>query len=198
MAVEALTPGTLLVATPAEDQDTAFGGTVVLIVDREPSWTVTGLVLNRRQDVPAIEQAARATLFLPDFRALAYWGGPVGTDPVILAELAATPDVEWFHLDQKQRRPFPLPGVGLIALGEHHEPFDGRLGRSRLYVGLCVWAVVQLEREIERGDWWLTQGTVDDVFTSEPEMLLKRARARARRAEERHGPAGLPRPLDDA
>lgn len=197
MAGDALLPGTLLVATPAEDQDTTFGGTVVLIVDREPHWTVTGLVLNRRQDTPAIEQAVRATLFLPDFRAPAYWGGPVGSDPVILAELEATPEVAWFHLDQQQRRPFPLPGVGLIALGEHHEPFEGRLGRSRLYVGLCVWAVVQLEREIERGDWWLTQGTVEDVFNAEPEMLLKRARARARRPERR-GPAGLPRPLDDA
>jgi putative AlgH/UPF0301 family transcriptional regulator len=199
MAGDVLTPGTLLVATPAEDQETMFGGTVVLIVDREPSWTVTGLVLNRRQDTPAIEQAARAALFLTDFRAPAYWGGPVGSDPVILAELEQTPEVEWFHLEQHQRRPFPLPGVGLIALGEHHEPFEAGLGRAQLYVGLCVWAVVQLEREIERGDWWLTQGTIDDVFSAEPEMLLKRARARARaHRPERPGPAGLPRPLDDA
>jgi putative transcriptional regulator len=191
-----LTLGTLLVAAPSEDADPVFGGTAVLIVDREPSWTITGLVLNRRLEVPAIEQAARATLFLPDVRALAYWGGPVGGDPVILAELEAGPDVEWFHLDQRQRRPFPLPGVGLVALGEHHEPFEGRLGRARLYVGLCVWAAVQLEREIERGDWWLAQGTVDDVFSADPDGLLKRARARARRPERR-GPAGLPRPLDD-
>ena len=107
-----LTLGTLLVATPAEDADPTFGGTVVLIVDREPSWTITGLVLNRPLDTPAIEQAARAALFLPDFGAPAYWGGPVGHDPVILAEIEAGPDVEWFHLDQQQRRPFPLPGVG--------------------------------------------------------------------------------------
>lgn len=198
MTVEELVPGTLLVATPAEDGDPTFGGTVVLLVDREPAWTVTGLVLNRRQEAPAIEQAARAALFLPDFRAPAYWGGPVGSDPVVLAELAASPDLEWFHLDQQQRRPFPLPGLGLIALGEHHEPFEGRLGRARLYVGLCVWAVVQLDREIERGDWWLTHATVEDVFAAEPELLLKRARARARaRRPERPGPAGLPRPLDD-
>jgi putative transcriptional regulator len=191
-----LTLGTLLVSTPAEDADPVFGGAVVMIVDREPAWTITGLVLNRRLDGPAIEQAARATLFLSDFRAPAYWGGPVGGDPVILAELEDGPDVEWFHLDQQQRRPFPLPGVGLVALGEHHEPFDGRLGRARLYVGLCVWAAVQLEREIERGDWWLAHGSIDDVFSAEPEGLLKRARARARRPDRR-GPAGLPRPLDD-
>src|SRR5437763_11545230 len=172
--MDELTLGALLVSTPAEDADPVFGGTVVMIVDREPSWTITGLVLNRRLDVPAIEQAARATLFLSDFRAPAYWGGPVGSDPVILAELEPGSDVEWFHLDQQQRRPFPLPGVGLIALGEHHEPFEGRLGRARLYVGLCVWAAVQLEREIERGDWWMAGGSVEDVFSSETDSLLMR------------------------
>ncbi len=196
MTQDDLTLGTLLVAPPGEDADSTFGGTVVLIVDREPHWTITGLVLNRPLETPAIEQAARAALFLPDFQARAYWGGPVGGDPVILAELESGPDVDWFHLDQEHRRPFPLPGVGLVALGEHHEPFEKRLGRTRLYVGLCVWAAVQLEREIERGDWWLTRGTIDDVFGDDPAAVLKRARARARRPGPR-GPAGLPRPLDD-
>jgi putative transcriptional regulator len=194
--MDELTLGMLLVAPPAEDADPTFGRTVVLIVDREPSWTITGLVLNRPLDAPALEQAARAALFLSDFQAPAYWGGPVGGDPVILAELPEHDDFRWFHLDQEQRRPFPLPALGLIALGEHHEPFEGRLGRARLYVGLCVWAAVQLEREIERGDWWLARGTVDDVFATDPGLLLKRARARARRPGRRR-PAGLPRPLDD-
>ena len=196
MTLDDVTLGTLLVATPSEDDDPMFGGTVILVVDREPHWTITGLVLNRRLDTPAIDQAARATLFLTDFAAPAYWGGPVGTDPVILGELAPDPDVEWFHLDRQQRRPFPLPGLGLIALGEHHEPFEGRLGRARLYVGLCVWAAIMLEREIDRGDWWVTRATVEDVFATDSEALLERVRARARRPERR-GPAGLPRPLDD-
>jgi putative transcriptional regulator len=200
MATYELTPGTLLVSPPAEDADPVFGQTVVLIVDREPHWTITGLVLNRPLGTPAIEQAARATLFLSDFGAQAYWGGPVGSDPVILAELTSDPDVEWFHLDQEQRRPFPLPGIGLVALGEHHEPFEGRLGRRRLYVGLCVWAAVQLEREIERGDWWLARASIDDVFGGEPEAVLKRARARARRRGPSGPtmPPGLRRPPDDA
>jgi putative AlgH/UPF0301 family transcriptional regulator len=199
MTLDHVTLGTLLVAPPSEDDDSTFGGSVVLVVDREPHWTITGLVLNRPLDTPAIEQAARAALFLPDFQAPAYWGGPVGGDPVILAELESGPDVDWFHLDQEQRRPFPLPGVGLVALGEHHEPFERRFGRARLYVGLCVWAAVMLEREIERGDWWLTQGSIDDVFGTDPGAVLKRARARARRTAPpgSPGPRGLGRPLDD-
>jgi putative AlgH/UPF0301 family transcriptional regulator len=191
-----LTLGTLLVAPPSEDDDPMFGRTVVMIVDREPSWTITGLVLNRPMDRLAIDEAARAALFLPDFTAPAYWGGPVGHDPVILAELQDSPDLGWFHLDQQQRRPFPVPGVGLVALGEHHEPFERKIGRARLYVGLTVWAAVMLEREIDAGEWWLTRGTVEDVFATDPDGLLKRVRARARRPERR-GPAGLTRPLDD-
>jgi hypothetical protein len=113
---------------------------------------------------------------LPDFAASAFWGGPVGHDPVILAELTESPELAWFHLDQQQRRPFPVPGVGLVALGEHHEPFDRRVGRARLYVGLSVWAAVMLEREIEAGEWWLTRGTADDIFATDPDGLLKRPR----------------------
>ena len=191
-----LSLGTLLVAPPSEDADPTFGQTVVMIVDREPSWTITGLVLNRPLETAAIDEAARAALYLPDFTARAFWGGPVGHDPVILAELQDTPELAWFHLEQQQRRPFPVPGVGLVALGEHHEPFEGRIGRARLYVGLTVWAAVMLEREIDAGEWWLTRGTAEDIFSTEPEALLKRARARARRPEKR-GPAGLSRPLDD-
>jgi putative AlgH/UPF0301 family transcriptional regulator len=192
-----LSLGTLLVAPPSEDTDPTFGQTVVMIVDREPSWTITGLVLNRPLETAAIDEAARAALYLPDFTARAFWGGPVGHDPVILAELQDGPELSWFHLEQQQRRPFPVPGIGLVALGEHHEPFEGRIGRARLYVGLTVWAAVMLEREIDAGEWWLTRGTAEDIFSTEPEALLKRARARARRPEERRGPAGLSRPLDD-
>ena len=58
--MDPLTLGTLLVAPPSEDDDSTFGRTVVLIVDREPAWTITGLVLNRSLGTPAIDEAARA------------------------------------------------------------------------------------------------------------------------------------------
>jgi putative transcriptional regulator len=179
-----LVPGTLLVAPPAEDDDPTFGRTVVLLVDREPPWTVAGLVLNRPLDTPAIDQAARAALFLPDVGAQAFSGGPIGSDPVLLVELrppldaGPSDDLAWFHLDQQARRPFPLPGLGLVALGEHHDAFEGRIARARLFVGLSIWAAVQLRREIEHGDWWLTPATIEDVFDPTPETLVDRVRAR--------------------
>jgi putative transcriptional regulator len=183
-SVDDLGPGTLLVAPPTEDDDPSFGRTVVLVVDREPHWTVAGLVLNRPLGTPAIDHAARAALFLPTIGASAYWGGPVGSDPVLLAELrpplgsAAPDDLAWFHFDQQAQRPFPLPNLGLIALGEHHDAFEGRIARARLFVGLSIWAAVQLQREIERGDWWLAAATVDDVFDPAPETLVDRIRER--------------------
>lgn len=174
------TPGTLLVAPPSEDDDATFGRTVVLLVDREENGITTGLVLNRPTERRAIEVAALAAVFVPDLNAPAFWGGPIGEDPVALAELASTADLEWFHLGVEQRRPFPLPGIGLIAFGEHPDIFEGRICRARLFVGLTVWHPWTLARELERGDWWVTQGTPDDVFTPTPEALLDQVRTRAR------------------
>jgi putative AlgH/UPF0301 family transcriptional regulator len=179
--MDEVTPGTLLVAPPAEDDDATFGRTVVLIVDREENGITTGLVLNRPTERRALEVAALAAVFVPDLNAPAFWGGPIGEDPVALAELESTADLEWFHLGIEQRRPFPFPGVGLVALGEHADAFDGRIRRARLFVGLTVWHPWSLAREIERGEWWLTSGAPDDVFTPTPEALLKRVRARAQR-----------------
>lgn len=179
-----LRAGVLLVAPPSEDDDKQFGRTVVLVVESEPSGVTTGLVLNRRLERSAAEQAERAALFLPDPQAAAFWGGPMGSDAAILAEFAAAngrrpAGLEWFHLDRRERRPFPLPRVGLVALGEHPDAFAGRILRARLFVGMCVWGAGQLEAEAGRGEWALADATAEDVFTPSPEALWDRAWARA-------------------
>jgi len=172
-------PGTLLVSPPSEDDDPTFGRTVVLIVDREENGITTGLVLNRPTERRAIEVAALAAVIVPDLHAPAFWGGPIGDDPVALAELSSTDDLEWFHLEVEQRRPFPLPGIGLVAFGEHADAFEGRIVRARLFVGLTVWHPWSLARELERGEWWPVAATADDVFSADPASLLEIARARA-------------------
>jgi putative AlgH/UPF0301 family transcriptional regulator len=70
----------------------------------------------------------------------------------------------------------------LIALGEHHDAFDGRIVRARLFVGLSIWAAVMLQREIERGEWLLAQANIADVFDDAPETLVDRLRLRCERA----------------
>ncbi len=171
MGSDAFEPGSLLIAAPSEDTDPVFGRAVVLIVDCEPNGITTGIAINRPLQQRVAETAALALLFVPDPSALVYWGGPMGEDPAVLAELSAVDGLEWFHLGKRQRRPFPLPDVGLIALAEHPEPFESRIRRAQLYVGLCVWDAGQLQDEIDRQVWRLARASADDLFRPDPENL---------------------------
>ena len=160
----ALAPGTLLIAPPDRDADTVFARTVILVVDREPNGITTGIALNRQSSQRVTDSSALALLFIPDPSAPVYWGGPMGSDPAVLAQLTDPAGLEWFHLPKEQQRPFPLPDVGVIAVAEHPDPFDGRIVRARLFVGLCVWGRGQLEAELARAAWRLARATPDDIF----------------------------------
>ncbi len=165
--------GTLLVATPQEGADAVFHHAVILVIDREPSGITTGICLNRPLETRVTDTSALALLFVGDPEARAFWGGPMGRDPAILAQFNAVDGLEWFHLPLQQRRPFPLADVGVIAVAEHTSPFEDRIVRARLYIGLCVWGRGQLERELTRGDWQTKQATPELIFTSEPDLLWK-------------------------
>jgi putative transcriptional regulator len=171
-------PGTLLIAAPAQDNDATFARSVLLVIDREPSGITTGLVLNRRLQRDVTETSALALLFVPDPSAAAYWGGPMGSDPAVLAQFSSVDGLEWFHLPKTQRRPMPLPDVGVIAVAEHPDVFEGRVRRARVFIGLCVWASGQVERELERGDWRTARATPDDLFTARPDDLWQDLSAR--------------------
>ena len=171
-------PGTLVVAPPSEDADAEFGRAVIAVIDREASGITTGLLLNRPANKRAVEVSALATLFLPDVQAPAYTGGPLGEHPSILAQVDRPDGLEWFHLGMKQQRPFLLPDVCVVALGEHFDALDGRIKRARLFVGLCVWGRGQLEAELAREEWRLSSLQPDDPFTPDPEDLWSRVIAR--------------------
>jgi putative AlgH/UPF0301 family transcriptional regulator len=169
--LDVLRPGTLLVAAPALDNDPTFARTAIVIVDREPNGITTAIAINRPLPERVTETSALALLFLPDPSATAFWGGPMGHDPAILAQFSAVDGLEWFHLPIEQRRPFPLPNIGVIAVAEHPHPFEDRIERARLFVGLCVWGRGQLERELERETWRISFATPEDLFTSTPADL---------------------------
>ena len=166
-----MAPGTLLVAPPSQDHEATFSRTVVLVVDREPNGITTGIALNRPLDQRVVDSSALALLFIPEPDARVYWGGPMGSDPAILAQFTRVDGLEWFHLPVEQVRPFPLPDVGVVAVAEHPAPFEDRIVRARLFVGLCVWGCGQLEAELERGAWRLAQASADDLFSATPERL---------------------------
>src|SRR6266508_6379531 len=135
MGSDTFEPGSLLIAAPSEDTDPVFGRAVVLIVDCEPNGITTGIAINRPLRQRVAETAALALLFVPDPSALVYWGGPMGEDPAVLAELSAVDGLEWFHLGKRQRRPFPLPDLVLLAPGVPPAPFEARLGRAEPPLG---------------------------------------------------------------
>ena len=166
----------LLVATPREAPGSTFDQAVILIVDAEPSGIVTGICLNRPLDSHVLDTSALALLFVPEPDAPAFWGGPMGHDPAILAQFSAVDGLEWFHLPIQQRRPFPLPEVGVIAVAEHTAPFEDRIQRARLFIGLCVWGRGQLQVELAREDWQVRAARADDIFSAEPERLWERLR----------------------
>ena len=166
-------------ASGTEDTDSLFSKTVILIVDQESNGITTGLALNRPQEQTVVDSSALALLFIPEPGARAFWGGPMGTDPAILAQFSAIDGLEWFHLPIRQERPFPLPGVGMIAVAEHTGPFEDRIVRARLFVGLCVWGRGQLEAEVARGQWQLQSATTEDVFCAAPEQLWSELQARS-------------------
>jgi len=178
-----LAPGVLLVCAPREDADALFTRTAILIVDREPNGITTAIALNRRlPDQRAMDASALVLRFVPDPSAPAFWGGPMGKDPAIVAEFSDVDGLEWFHLPFQQPRPFPLPSVGVIAVAEHADVFEGRILRARMYVGLCVWGRNQLEKEVDRGDWLLARATPDDLFSAAPDQLWSTLLARAAHA----------------
>jgi putative transcriptional regulator len=144
---------------------------VVLILDREPNGITTAIAINRPLQQRVIDSSALALLFVPEPSAPAFWGGPMGSDPAILAQFSDVDGLEWFHLPIQQRRPFVLPDVGLIAVAEHPGPLEGRVRRARLFVGLCVWGRGQLEAEVRGGGWLLRQPTLDDLFSTDPEGM---------------------------
>jgi putative transcriptional regulator len=155
-----------------------FARTAVVVLDREPNGITTGLAINRRLDARVIDSSALALLFVPEPDAHAYWGGPMGQDPAVLAQFNDVEGLEWFHLSIEQRRPFVLPDVGVIAVAEHPEPFEGRIQRARLFVGLCVWGRGQLEAELDQAAWLLTRPTVDELFSDNPEAVWEALIAR--------------------
>jgi putative transcriptional regulator len=166
----------LLVATPREAPGSTFDQAVILIVDAEPNGIVSGICLNRPLDAGVLDTSALALLFVSEPGARAFWGGPMGRDPAILAQFSAVDGLEWFHLPIQQRRPFPLPEVGVIAVAEHTEPFEDRILRARLFIGLCVWGRGQLQAEVARGEWLVRTARAEDIFSGEPERLWERLR----------------------
>ena len=159
----------LLVAANAM-QDPRFAQTVI-VVTRHGRSPPIGVIVNRPT------AATLGDLFpkLPEAelkRPLQY-GGPVATDQVTFLfrsargsedAIAVTPGV---HLGRS--------GVTLRRLLRGEHPHDG----LRVFVGYAGWAFGQLEREIERGDWFVLPVDEKAIFDHPSETLWRELHRRA-------------------
>lgn len=165
-SADRLAVGRLLVAS-REVRDATFERAVVLLFIRSEEGTA-GLIVNRPTtlavdrfvpDLPGAGEASPRTFF----------GGPVAIEQIRgLLRMPVNP------VDQA----LPvLPGLFLLPTAEAlaQAAAEGvTAAQLRLYYGYAGWGPGQLENEIRRGDWHVTDGDASIVFDPDPETIWYR------------------------
>ncbi len=161
-ASEALSPGTLLVASDKLG-DPNFAETVVFITKRDADEGTMGVVLNRPMDLTL----AKAFPSLRANRDPVYEGGPVSPDAVQALLRTSAPPADG------ERVAGDIYAVAHKALLE--KSITDRLPREkfRVYLGYAGWGPGQLENEVREGAWTTMHG-VRYVFDGEPASLWQR------------------------
>lgn len=158
--------GRLLVATPRLSDGT-FDLSILLVLDHGDEGAL-GLILNRPSEL-AVADA------LPDWSdaaadpAVLFAGGPVERDALIALG-----------------RPVGS-STGPLVMGLHSVDLDGQpalvasagVAEVRVFAGYAGWSPGQLDDEVAADAWWVVDGDVDDVFTSDPDGLWARVLRRA-------------------
>lgn len=146
--------------------DPNFRHTVVLVGDHSSEGAV-GVVLNRALEVSVAEAAPSLSPYVPAGSVL-YEGGPVDpAQPVLLAEMS----------DPGQADVLAFGSIGFLV-GDVTRSVSRAILRARVYAGYSGWAPGQLEAEIEEGSWIIEPARVEDVFTTNPELLWSRVLGR--------------------
>jgi putative transcriptional regulator len=162
-----LAQGVLLVATP-EIGDRSWEQTIVLVLHHDSNGTL-GVAINR-PTVVAADEIVPDLGELPEAAGAVFRGGPVG--PTQLVFLVRNPPSGML-----QTAPLIVDGIyasgDLASLPRLVEASDdGR--RLRIYAGHAEWAPGQAEREVADGQWTVTAGTAERVFSAQPEILWQR------------------------
>jgi putative transcriptional regulator len=149
--------GRILIARP-ELHDPRFDATLTLILEHSDEGAL-GLVLNRPLEL-AMSEA------FPDWDELVtepdsiFSGGPVDRDALIALGRSSS-------------------GNGAMVLGAHSIDLDSQPSLAvaegimtvRVFAGYAGWAAGQLEGEIANHGWWVVDGSLDDLFTTDPARL---------------------------
>ena len=155
--------GRLLVATPNLEEPN-FRRTVILLCAHSDEGTF-GLVLNRPRPDRVVDHR-------PEWGDLAseppvlFRGGPV--EPGAVFAVATGDDLP---IDRWGVR--IGPGLGLVDPAKGPAHFEGRLGRTRFFVGYAGWGSGQLGGELAAHGWFVVDREADDPFHERPDELWR-------------------------
>ena len=158
--------GRLLIASPSLE-DPNFTRTVVLLLAHSYEGAL-GIVLNRPSPAAVDE-------ILPQWHAYAFSparvfrGGPVSISSAICLAVPSSGASE------------PVDGVdetvaGLVSIDLDREPdaVSAAIAGLRVFSGYAGWGAGQLEAELERGGWILTDPLPGELLTDDPDTLWAR------------------------
>lgn len=144
--------GQLLISKPAVHAD-AFDGTITLLLEHNADGAL-GLILNRPSEL-LIEDAFPAWVKVAAEPAVVFAGGPVERNSLIA--IGATPEADGDLV-------FGLHSLDLDQPSDAEPPID----RARVFAGYAGWGAGQLEGEIANQAWWVVDGLITDLFSSDP------------------------------
>lgn len=165
-----LEKGALLIANPAI-YERNFHRTLVLVMEHEAENGAIGVVLNRASETPVGEILPAWGVFASE-PGVVFIGGPVQPEAVIAIGATAA-----------EARPGWTPFWGEMATVDlNRDPLDlgVDIAALRVFAGYSGWSAGQLETELERGWWLVTDARREDVFTPDPDGLWRTVLGRQR------------------
>jgi putative transcriptional regulator len=159
-----------LLVVPRKSPDPNFTESVVLLVHYAQDGTV-GLVINRQTTLP-VSDVLRDLKGSSNYSQPVYAGGPVQIEAVQALLQSPAGVLDAAHLFGK---------VYLVSKKVELEKalVAGKGSKElRIYLGYCGWSRGQLENEVNRGGWYIFDGSEGLVFDSNPSTLWSRMIAR--------------------
>jgi len=153
--------GILLVAQ-TKLSDPNFNKTVVLITQHGKAGTV-GVILNRPTRV-LLSKVFPESKVLSESDSHLFGGGPVSANSLV------------FLYRSSRKNKHALSVFGDVYLSANMQLLGAQLTESgtenvRVFAGFAGWAPGQLDREIARGDWIMTEASLNRVFAKDTEKL---------------------------
>ena len=156
--------GTLLIAPPAV-KNNFWHKTVIAVTEHHAAGSV-GFVLNKRSTLSIVEfgQQMNCDIDLPGY---IYVGGPVNSQSLTMLHSSEWRTSNTLRISNELSLSSTGDMIRRLASGDRPEYY-------RIFLGMCGWAVGQLDSEIEgkapwtkENSWCLTKSNLDLIFGSD-------------------------------